>query len=87
MATGDFDGQLAIWDLERLDQGPIYSIKAHEQIINSIDGVGGLGIGQGAPEIVTGSRDGHVKVWDVRQKERPVACMQPKNTTKGTFFR
>jgi len=82
LATGDFDGQLAIWDLERLDQGPIYSIKAHEQIINSIDGVGGLGIGQGAPEIVTGSRDGHVKVWDVRQKERPVACMQPKNTTK-----
>ena len=49
--------------------------------------MGGLGIGQGAPEIVTGSRDGHVKVWDIRQKERPVACMQPKNTTKGTFFR
>ena len=26
--------------------------------MNAIDGVGGLGIGEGAPEIVTGSRDG-----------------------------
>ncbi|KAF3841821.1 hypothetical protein F7725_023772 [Dissostichus mawsoni] len=38
---------------------PVFSVKAHKEIINSIDGVGGLGIGDGAPEIVTGSRDGH----------------------------
>ena len=37
---------------------PVYSTKAHSEIINCIDGVGGLGIGEGAPEIVTGSRDG-----------------------------
>ena len=37
---------------------PLYSVKAHKEIINSIDGVGGLGIGEGAPELVTGSRDG-----------------------------
>ena len=37
---------------------PVYSVKAHSEIINCIDGVGGLGIGLGAPEIVTGSRDG-----------------------------
>lgn len=37
---------------------PVYTAKAHKEIINSIDGVGGLGIGDGAPEIVTGSRDG-----------------------------
>ena len=37
---------------------PIYSVKAHKEIINAIDGVGGLGIGEGAPEIVTASRDG-----------------------------
>lgn len=37
---------------------PVYSVKAHKEIVNSIDGVGGLGIGEGAPEIVTGSRDG-----------------------------
>lgn len=38
---------------------PVYSVKAHKEIVNSIDGVGGLGIGDGAPEIVTGSRDGN----------------------------
>ena len=44
-------------DLERIES-PVYSVKAHEQIVNTIDGCGGLGIGGGAPEIVTGSRDG-----------------------------
>ncbi len=57
LATGDFDGNLQIWDLENL-HAPIYSVKAHSEIINSIDGVAGLGIGEGAPEIVTASRDG-----------------------------
>lgn len=41
---------------------PVYSVKGHKEIINSIDGVGGLGIGEGAPEIVTGSRDGELIV-------------------------
>lgn len=36
----------------------VYTVKAHKEIVNSIDGVGGLGIGDGAPEVVTGSRDG-----------------------------
>ena len=31
----------------------------------------------GAPELVTGSRDGLVKVWDPRQKNDPVATMAP----------
>jgi hypothetical protein len=61
--------------LEKLEM-PLYSVKAHNEIINSIDGVGGLGIGEGAPEIVTSSRDGSVKVWDPRQKEQPVAIIQ-----------
>ncbi len=39
---------------------PLYSVKAHKEIINSIDGIGGLGIGEGAPEIATASRDGIV---------------------------
>lgn len=37
---------------------PIYSVNAHKEFINAIDGIGGQNIGCGAPEIVTGSRDG-----------------------------
>lgn len=55
---------------------PVFSVHAHSEIINSIDGVGGLNIGAGAPEIVTGSREGVVKVWDIRQNS-PVATMEP----------
>ncbi|XP_045436790.1 dynein axonemal assembly factor 10 isoform X1 [Pipistrellus kuhlii] len=76
LATGDFAGNLHIWNLEAPEY-PVYSVKAHKEIINTIDGVGGLGIGEGAPEIVTGSRDGTVKVWDPRQKDDPVANMEP----------
>ena len=44
-------------DLEASTE-PVYSVRAHQEIINSLDGVGGLGVGEGAPEITTGSRDG-----------------------------
>ena len=76
-------GNLDVWDLENLSNGSIFRVRAHESIINCIDGVGGLGIGKGAPEIVTGSRDGRVKVWDVRVKDSPVACMEPRQTTNS----
>lgn len=39
----------------------MYSVKAHTGIINAIDGCGGVGVGVGPPEIVTGSRDGLLK--------------------------
>uniref|UniRef100_A0A6U5WBJ6 Uncharacterized protein n=1 Tax=Guillardia theta TaxID=55529 RepID=A0A6U5WBJ6_GUITH len=77
-ATGDWDGRMALWNLEHVDL-PVFSVKAHTGMINSIDGCGGLGIGFGAPEIVTGGRDGAVKVWDPRQKNDPVASLEPKN--------
>ncbi|XP_033620322.1 WD repeat-containing protein 92 isoform X2 [Fukomys damarensis] len=76
LATGDFGGNLHIWNLEAPEM-PVYSVKGHKEIINTIDGIGGLGVGEGAPEIVTGSRDGTVKVWDPRQKDDPVANMEP----------
>ena len=44
-------------DLERIEV-PVYSVKGHSAIVNAIDAIGGLGVGGGAPEIVTGSRDG-----------------------------
>jgi WD40 repeat protein len=75
LATGDFKGMLEIWDLERLET-PTYSAKAHNSIVNCCDGCGGT-VGAGAAEIVTGSRDGCVRVWDPRQKDVPVAALEP----------
>ena len=49
---------------------------AHSSFINCIDGCGGLGIGGGAPELVTGGRDGCVKLWDPRVQD-PVLSMEP----------
>ena len=41
-----------------------------------------LATGYGAPELVTAGRDGAVRVWDVRQKEAPVACFEPGEGVK-----
>ncbi|KAK4005161.1 dynein axonemal assembly factor 10 [Daphnia magna] len=77
MATGDFNGNLNLWDLEKPNTA-VYSAIAHSSIINDIDGIGGINIGKGAPELATCSRDGCVKVWDARQKDRPVAILEPE---------
>lgn len=45
--------------------------------------MGGTSIDCGAPEIITGSRDGSVKIWDVRQKDDPVACIHARKTDEG----
>lgn len=57
LAVGDFDGMMNILDFERPSQ-PIFSVEAHKGIINSIDAIGGTSLVCGAPEIVTGGRDG-----------------------------
>eukprot|EP01041_Mallomonas_annulata_P011138 gene11138-23278_t len=75
LATGDHIGKLCIYDLEKMST-PIYSQQAHASIINTIDGCGGLDVGFGAPEIVTGGRDGCVRVWDPRVNE-PVLALEP----------
>mmetsp|Transcript_11855 Transcript_11855/g.19310 ORF Transcript_11855/g.19310 Transcript_11855/m.19310 type:complete len:361 (-) Transcript_11855:1490-2572(-) len=75
IAVGDFAGNVSIYDLEDANV-PIWSVKGHETLINCIDGCGGMNIGCGAPEIVTGSRDGCVKVWDPRV-EKPVISLEP----------
>jgi WD repeat-containing protein 92 len=75
IATGDHSGKLIVYDLERI-QKPIFEQKAHGAIVNTIDGCGGLEIGYGAPEIVTGGRDGCVRLWDTRVNE-PVLALEP----------
>ncbi|CAH1957656.1 unnamed protein product [Acanthoscelides obtectus] len=72
LATGDFCGRLQVWDLEDT-LVPVYKSTVHKAVINAIDGVSGNNSGCGAPEIATASRDGSVLVWDVRQKDMPVA--------------
>lgn len=49
--------------------------KAHKKMINDIDGIGGR-IGYGNNEIATGSRDGCVKLFDIREKD-PVVELEP----------
>lgn len=75
LATGDHAGKLVIYDLENIGT-PIFSQQAHTSIINGIDGCGGLDVGFGAPEIVTGGRDGCVRLWDQRVNE-PVLALEP----------
>lgn len=58
---------------------PVYTVKAHKEILNSIDGVGGLAVGDGAPEIVTGSRDGKSINCNVQLK--PFQCNGIKEIT------
>lgn len=81
VSTGDFQGNLDLWDLERLNT-PLFSIKAHEELINAIDGAGGMGVDCGPPEIATASKDGSVKIWDTRQRDRPVSTIAPAQGEK-----
>jgi WD40 repeat protein len=65
IAVGDFGGGLSIIDLET--SKTTFTAKAHTGIVNAIDAIGGTEVGCGAAEIVTGGRDGCVRVWDPRQ--------------------
>lgn len=78
LATGNFDGHLQIWDMEK-PADPIYDVQAHASIVNAMDGCGGTAKGHGPPEIATCGRDGCVRVWDPRQEAAPVALFQPSN--------
>lgn len=90
VAVGDYDGKLSLYDLERCSDdktqrqvSEVFSAQAHDNIINSMDGIGGSSVGHGAPEIVTGGRDGIARVWDPRVNY-PVVSLEPD---KGTASR
>ncbi|KAG9416848.1 WD repeat-containing protein 92 [Aphanomyces cochlioides] len=78
LAVGDYAGVMSVYDFEK-PEIPVYSAQAHKSIINCIDGCGGLNIGYGAPELVTGGRDGCVRVWDTRVAN-PVVSLEPEQT-------
>ncbi|KAF1777619.1 WD40-repeat-containing domain [Phytophthora cactorum] len=67
LATGDYGGVMSGPGEGRR---PVYSAQAHKSIVNAIDGCGGQNIGSGAPEIVTGGRDGCIRVWDEQDTAR-----------------
>jgi WD40 repeat protein len=67
-------------DLERTSTA-LWSAKAHSKLINCVDGCGGLGIGGGAPELVSCSRDGCVRVWDPRVKDAVLALEPAEGET------
>ncbi|KAL6763097.1 WD40-repeat-containing domain protein [Haematococcus lacustris] len=80
LASGNFTGQLQIWDLEHTNK-PVFDVQAHASIVNQVDGFGGQARGCGAPELVTCGRDGCVRVWDVRQQDAPVAAFEPADSS------
>lgn len=72
IAIGDYGGFLQIYDLENTKK-PVFSYKAHTEIINAIDGGGA----PGPCELVTASRDGRVCVSDIRCADPVVASLVP----------
>lgn len=84
IAVGDYNGCLSIFDLSTSSisnagsSSPkiIYSVQAHDGLVNCIDGIGGTSVGHGAPEIVTGGKDGIARLWDVRV-DYPVVSFEP----------
>lgn len=63
MAIGDISGKMFIFDLEK--QKVNFEVQGHKGMVNSLDTAGGL-YGDGPVEIVTGCKDGFIKVWDIR---------------------
>lgn len=70
-----------IRDPQKLDV-PLTSVKGHESIINCIDSLNHAGE---PAEIATGSRDGCVKVWDMRQPERAVLTIRSNQVSRDIW--
>lgn len=63
-----------LMDEENMEGVHVFKVPhAHDSIINAVDGARYAG----PPELVTGGRDGAVKVWDIRQAQKPVIALEP----------
>lgn len=84
LAIGGKKGDIHIYDIDKSPkrshsedfyEPPLQTYKrVHDGVIYSIDG---CGENFGPPEIATGSIDGIVKVWDIRQKNKCVTGLKP----------
>ncbi|KAL8274838.1 hypothetical protein Esti_001244 [Eimeria stiedai] len=61
-----FDGRLMAWDAEVLER-EAWSLKAHESVLTTVDAH------PTQPLVITGGREGVVKVWDLRTKQQVVS--------------
>ena len=73
LAVGDFGGRVYSYDFEEGKE--VWGLRGHE-VVNCIDGA------VGPSEIVTGGREGNVKVWDVRVGHKPVVNMEPQSSKR-----
>ena len=80
LALGDFDGNFQILNLEK-GKANLDIKKAHQGIIHDIDAIGSKN-GIGPPEVVTGGKDGMVKIWDLRS-DKPSTVLEPKGIEKN----
>lgn len=79
-ASGSSMGRREVTPDAVCDQATIFSVpRAHDSIVNCVDGCRR----DGPPELVTGSRDGAVKVWDSRQANRPVVVLEPVERSRA----
>ncbi|KAG2175169.1 hypothetical protein INT44_007657 [Umbelopsis vinacea] len=71
-------------DPERLEI-PVLSTKGHDLIINAIDGYGPTFTDTKSTELLTGGRDGQVKVWDLRAGLSPTLVVNPGSTAADVW--
>ncbi|SOV81396.1 G-beta repeat protein, putative [Plasmodium sp. gorilla clade G3] len=76
IACGCFDGNILLYDINNMSE-EYYKIKKHTKLINKID----CKNYKNNNIIVSASRDGSVKIFDIRTKQEVVSLEPPKNSS------